>query len=60
MFIDLILLLWIQSLDAKLLRNNFRKQLNDVVSHFTHVPPSLAPSVVINFGGLLKLFNSNI
>jgi hypothetical protein len=30
-----ILLLWIQSLDAKLLRNIFQKQLTDVVADFT-------------------------
>jgi hypothetical protein len=35
MVIDLILLLWSQSLDAKLLRNNFQKQLTNVVSNFT-------------------------
>jgi hypothetical protein len=37
MFIDLIFLLWIQSLDVKFLRNNFQKQINDAVSDFTHL-----------------------
>jgi hypothetical protein len=32
MLIDSILLLWRQSLDVKLLRNKFKKQLTDVVS----------------------------
>jgi hypothetical protein len=31
-----MLLLWSQILDAKLLINNFQKQLNDVVSDFTN------------------------
>jgi hypothetical protein len=34
MFIDSILLLWSQSLDAKFYRNNFEKKLTDVVSDF--------------------------
>jgi hypothetical protein len=32
MFIDLILLLWRQSLDGKLLRNHLQKQLNDAAA----------------------------
>jgi hypothetical protein len=55
MFIDSILLLWSQSLDAKLLRNKFQKQLYDVVSDFTFVPVSLAPMLQSIFGVLLKL-----
>jgi hypothetical protein len=47
---DPILLLWSQSLDAKLLKNNFRKQLNDVVSNFTPVT-----SAAINFWSSLKI-----
>jgi hypothetical protein len=36
MFRYLILLLWSQILDAKLLRNKFQKQLIDVVLDLTH------------------------
>jgi hypothetical protein len=36
MFIDPILLVWSKSLDVKLLRNKFQKQLTYVVSHFTN------------------------
>jgi hypothetical protein len=40
---------------CKVTRNKFQKQLNDVVSHFTSVSLSLAPSVVINFWCSLKI-----
>jgi len=38
-----------------LLRNNFQKQLNDVVSYFTPVPLSLAPSAEMDFWSSLKI-----
>jgi hypothetical protein len=53
MFIDSILLLWSQSLDAKLLRNKFQKQLYDVVSDFC--PRKSGANVAINFRSSLKI-----
>jgi hypothetical protein len=60
MFIDPILLLWSQSLDAKLLGNHFQKQVNDVVLDFIPCHPEVwRPVLQSIIGALLKLINSN-
>jgi hypothetical protein len=53
--------MWSQSLDAKLLRNNFQKQVNDVVLDFIPCHPKVwRPVLQSIIGALLKLINSNI
>jgi hypothetical protein len=47
--------MWSQSLDSKLLRNNFQKQLNDVVLDFTPLTQSLTSKAAINFWNSLKI-----